>query len=197
MSLYQFNICQKACILIFFLGFRVLYSQEEIFEPNHNFTENQIVYLYGDNVKLRTAPNTQSEVIDLLKIGTQITILEKTDQSQKYNGLDSPWYKIKYKSTTGYILGGLIAIHKTSFNNSTYLIAVKVQGERFYLQTRLLENSKTYIENETEFFNTHFSIKSYDNKGLESIKNMLLIEYMPIDPFANNGGFIYLIQVQS
>ena len=92
---------------------------------NYEFVSNETAYLFGNDVKLREAPSSESEVIDLLKINEEIKIIEKTAFQQLYDGIDWHWYKVEYKDKLGYILGGLISLDRATLGNITFLVSLK------------------------------------------------------------------------
>lgn len=59
-------------LLIFLLIFKIGFGQETRYlSENHEFKTGESVYIFGDDVKLRDQPNTESNVLSLLKIGEQ------------------------------------------------------------------------------------------------------------------------------
>ena len=97
-------------LLFFFSVVFQMVAQEVYITPTKEFEPNQKVYLFGNDVKLREEPNTSSKVISLLKISTEVFVIEKTNKIKLYNGIDWPWYKIKTSNgEEGFLLGGLIS----------------------------------------------------------------------------------------
>lgn len=66
-------------------------------------TKNKIAYVKYDNVNLRKEPSTDSNVVQKLKINTEVTIIEE---------VDSVWNKVKVDGATGYISKELLATEK-------------------------------------------------------------------------------------
>jgi hypothetical protein len=156
------------------------------------FSRNDTAYLFGENVKLRTMPTQDSESLGLLAIGTQVKILEKANHTFKYNGIDWPWYKIQYNDLTGYIVGGLIAMGQKRVGKLICLVSSEIENNRAYIITRVLtDTSKEFYENKSESLadNYGFCLKLFDNKGVEGIKNIVFINYIPESGGANSGGF--------
>lgn len=172
-----------------------LQGQNKYIESITDFSIGEKAYLFGDNVKLRAAPNTSSNVITLLKIATEVKILEKSTNTQLYNGKEWAWYKISSNATIGYVLGGLIALDKKTINNSTYLVSIKKVAvdetyEKTYAITRVINQNKDgYLENISMLDTNVFSLEVYDNKGLDSIENMAYISYMAESCGVNGGGY--------
>ena len=90
-----------------------------------SFRSGDQVYLFGDQVKLRSAPGTEGEVLSLMDIGETVTILEATDKHMMYNGIEWPWYKVQRNEEEGYVLGGLLAIRCQQLDGYTYLCNCK------------------------------------------------------------------------
>lgn len=173
-----------------FLG-NTLYAeaQEVYIEPLKEFTINQKVYLFGNDVKLRKEPNTNSEVVSLLKIASEVIIIEKSDLKQLYNGYMHNWYKVKYKNEEGFILGGLLALDSKKINDSVYLASLKKENEDTYASIRVVNGHNEYIENSSKLKTTTFSIKVYNNKGIDSIKNMIYVDYLAEACGVEGGGY--------
>jgi len=69
--------------------------------------------LIGDKVRVRSKPDTKAETIAELAIGTEVNPTEQTTVMYKHDGIEAPWYKVKFsnggKSTEGFVWGNLIA----------------------------------------------------------------------------------------
>lgn len=179
-------------LILLLLSSTIGFAQEpKYLSENYEFEVGDIVYLFGNDVKLRDSPDTESNVLSLLKIGTEIKILEKTDDSMLFEGIDSPWYKVKYENKTGYVLGALISMDKQRYNSITYLIALKKEGSELFLKTRVLENDKNYTENTVSLATHIFTTTAYGNRGLTNVKSVFGINYMA-EACGVDGGGIYL-----
>lgn len=176
-----------------FLIFNFVNTQEcKYIGIDNEFKSGDIVYLFGDNVNLRTEPTSESETLGLLEIGECIEIVEKTDIEIKLNGIESPWYKVKYAGKIGYILGGLISLTYIRDDNIRCLVNLEKTEDNLYILTRVLSDlTDNYFENKSQFLgdNNGFCLKLFDNKGLESISNILYINYLPESGGANAGGY--------
>mgnify|MGYP000551338401 FL=1 len=64
------------------------------------FKNGESYALFGNDVKFRTAPSSDAEVIELLEIGTDVKILAQTTETLLYNGLESPFFKVSDKLST-------------------------------------------------------------------------------------------------
>ncbi|CAN0602027.1 unnamed protein product, partial [Ectocarpus sp. 12 AP-2014] len=116
----------KNVFLIVLLSVNCVLAQDNSYHyPNFDLKIGGQYFLFGDNVKFRTAPDTNSEVIALLTIGSSVEIIEKSNKILSYNGMDSPFYKVSHKGKTGYILGGLISLEKQEYEDYTYLFTFK------------------------------------------------------------------------
>ncbi|MBV7439818.1 SH3 domain-containing protein [Weeksellaceae bacterium TAE3-ERU29] len=187
----------KLLIILSLVTTFVFAQENKYHELNADFTNGETYYLFGDDVKLRAEPNTDSEVLDLLKIGTPIKIISKTNHTLNYNGLESPFYKVKYQDKMGYILGGLISLEKRGYYKSEYLFAYKKTGEYDYsLIIRYLNAEPGFKEIITNLETPTFSIDIFDNKGVQGIENILYINYLS-EACGVDGGGIYFFQVKN
>lgn len=182
----------KKLIIIFILILKIGFGQNvKYLSEDYEFKNGEIAYMFGNDVKLREQPNTKSNVLTLLKIGEQIEILEKSDTKMEFDGIESPWYKVKANNKIGFVLGILISLDKVTNTNLTYLISLKKDGFKLFAKTRVLENGLDFKENISQLITREFSIKAIGNKGLENIKSILKIDYLAESCGANGGG-IYL-----
>ncbi|MEO9512669.1 MAG: SH3 domain-containing protein [Flavobacteriaceae bacterium] len=154
-----------------------------------SFQPGDQVYLFGNDVKLRATPNTASKVLELLKIGEWVEIIEKTDFSWPYNGFDSPFYKVKYDDMTGYILGGLFSLQRKILNGIPYFFAYSKEGTTLFLNIRSIR-AGTYMVNKVPLANANISIKTMGNLGLKDLDGILYIDYYA-EACGMEGGGIY------
>jgi len=82
------------------------------------------VYTWVDNLRLRSEPDTNSEVVKELKEGDALTFLgEKTDFTKKVNlrgkVYDEPWLKVRTEDDiTGWVFGGAVRFYKPSVDKA-------------------------------------------------------------------------------
>ncbi|WP_422348978.1 SH3 domain-containing protein [Flagellimonas sp.] len=169
------------------------YAQNSYHCPQEecSFQPGQQVYVFGNDVKLRTSPSAESKVLELLKIGEWVEIMEKTNFSWPYKGFDSPFYKVKYDDgVTGYVLGGLLSLERKTLNGENYYFAYSKEGDRIYLHIRNVVNGK-YDEKKISLSNSHFDIKTFGDKGIPGLDGMLYVDYFS-QACGEDGGGIYL-----
>ena len=162
-------------------------------DDSGGFEPGQIVYLFGDQVRLREAPTTESKVLKTLPIGTHMVVQEKHENSWRYKGVDHHFYKVDYKGTKGYVLGGLLALEKKTINNVAHLFGRAKTGDEDYLLIRTLQEDGAFTEKSTRLHNNRFYLKELGTRGLPNIDGALLVDYVAKD-FGNEGGGIYLFQ---
>ena len=157
-------------------------------QPGKNY------YLFGHDVVFRTEPDKKSKVIDVLEIGTEIEIIEKTDKSIDYYGIISNYYKVKYKDSYGYILGSLISLEKKEKGKSTYFYTYGKEDDKYYLILRHLNSLKEINEVVVELKTHDFSLEVYNNKGIDGIEHIIYVNYLA-EACGIEGGGIYLFQI--
>nr|WP_297916797.1 SH3 domain-containing protein [uncultured Allomuricauda sp.] len=158
-----------------------------------SFKSGDQVYVFGNDVKLRSAPKTESDVLKLLKIGEWVEILEKTEFSWPYKGFDSPFYKVKYDTTEGYILGGLLSLERKTLGYTHYYFAVSREGERSFLNMRHRREG-TYLEKKIPIPHENFSIQTLGNKGVYGLDDILFINYHSEACMMEGGGIYFFVQ---
>ncbi|MFL0072758.1 SH3 domain-containing protein [Tenacibaculum maritimum] len=182
----------KKLIILFILISKIGFGQDtKYLSENYEFKIGEIAYMFGNDVKFRDQPNAKSKVLNLLKIGEQIEIMEKSDFKMEFDGIESHWYKVKANDKIGFVLGNLISLDKATNGNLTYLVSLKKDGLKLYAKTRVLENGLDFKENISQLMTGEFSIKAIENKGLENIKSIFKIDYLA-ESCGVNGGGIYL-----
>mgnify|MGYP002619662311 CR=1 FL=1 len=157
--------------------------------------KNGNYHLFGDNVKFRTAPDPDSEVIGLLKFGEEVEITAKTLVKSSFNGIEYPFYKVKYEGQEGYINGGLLSPEKVSTEKNNYLFSLKKNDYEYFLILRYLDSHNEIKEIETALYTNEFTIKTYNNKGLEGVEEIIYIDYFA-EACGVNGGGIYFFRIK-
>ncbi|SHG43869.1 SH3 domain-containing protein [Flagellimonas flava] len=158
-----------------------------------DFQKGEQVYVFGNDVKLRAQPSTSSKVLELLKIGEWVEILEKTEFSWPYRGFESPFYKVKYDQATGYILGGLLSGKRKTLNGKHYYFALAKEGEQTFMNVRHVKNG-TYHEKKVRLKHTDISIKVLDDKGLPGLDGILYLDYLSEACGVESGGVYLFVQ---
>ena len=99
--------------LIFYSSFQFCVAQENVTRHYFQFEIGDTVYLFGDQVNLREAPDVNSKVIAQLKIGHRMNVIGVASSTHFVNGLGAPWYHVRFENTNqqqdGYVWGGLLA----------------------------------------------------------------------------------------
>lgn len=82
-------------------------KQEEEAKPEEPKELNQKAYISSNSVNLRKEPSKSAEVLDVLTINAEVTILTE----------EEGWYKIKVKNQTGYVAKDLVSNKKTEVSS--------------------------------------------------------------------------------
>lgn len=185
------NVILFAFALIANLSFSQYdYENVRILNSDFQFEVGSTEILYGDNVVLRKKPSAESAAVDTLSIGTKVKILENTQEPITVNGKESSWYKVKTKNGTGYIAGGLIALDSREVNGGTYLIITAAVIERPLFRVRYLKDGEFYGK-EGPLDTYSFTIHVHDNRGVEGLESMIVIDFMA-ESCGVDGGYTYL-----
>lgn len=158
-----------------------------------DFNPGEVVYLFGHQVQLREAPTTEAKVLKTLPIGTHMVILEKHENSWRYKGIDSHYYKVDYKGTEGYVLGGLLALDKKTIKGITHFFGRAKIGEVDHLLIRTPQKDGSFTEKSLRLANGQFYLSSLGTKGLPDIDGILLVDFVS-ESCGTEGGGIYLFQ---
>lgn len=181
----------KSAIAVFTALFFVTLSfSQKAHCPECPFLSGQQAYVFGNDVKLRIEPSTESKVLELLKIGEWVEIIEITEASWPYNGYDSRFYKVKYDDMTGYVLGGLLSLEKKTIDGIDYFFAYSKEGDKTYLNIRSVY-SGSLLKKKIPLTNTNINIKVYGSKGVEELDGIIYIDYDSDEDDQEYGG-IYI-----
>lgn len=182
----------KSIVLFLFLCATFVQGQDsKVYYSDYTFESGTKVYVFGDHVTLRSAPTIDAEVLHLLRIGEPVIISKKEEATKIYRGIKSPWYEVTYRGKKGYVLGGLLSLDKIQLKGDTFLFSMSSQNDAYYLNTRLLQENTPYEEVTTRLKNTTFSIKAYNNKGLEGVHTIVLVDYFS-EACGEEGGGTYI-----
>jgi len=95
---------KKISYLIFMIGMMFVFSISAF--------ASQIIVITGNQVRLRTAPNTgNSSTLTLLYSGNELTYLETGSTG---SGCTNVWYKVQYGSSIGYVCGDFAKLETVS-----------------------------------------------------------------------------------
>ncbi len=148
------------------------------------FNQNDVVYLIGDSVKLRSEASTSSSVVKQLAIGTKLTVLKKTEIQQSINGFWMSWYEVQVdKKTTGFVWGGKLAINSSRSNKNTDFIfhfgIEKVVNDEVVFQIRVEKNKKELQHLTFKGFGSpfkQFKFTHFANRGLTNVDDVLYVD---------------------
>src|SRR5690606_38788970 len=157
------------------------------------FNPGSTEQIFANDVKFRKEPDTNSDVIDLLKIGTEIKIIEQSEQTQKFDGVESNWYKIEFNGKTGYVLGALISMRNltTADNKNLYFQIKSDENDRIAIKIRHLLNETEYKEHIFNLIGYEFSVDLLANNGFQNVKNIIAINYLA-EACGVEGGVSYI-----
>jgi hypothetical protein len=129
---------KKILIIIFILISQIGFGQDiKYLSESYEFKNGEITYMFGNDVKLHDQPNTESNVLSLLKIGDKVEIVAKSDKKMEFDGIESPWYKIKVQDKIGFVIGSLISLDAAIYGNLIYLISLKKDGLKLLLMMKM------------------------------------------------------------
>jgi len=177
---------------IFVLSSLVAFSQDENQIPE---LENKSYYLLFDNTNLRNQPGLKSDVVQLLKLGTELKIDGKTTDTYTQNGITHYWYSVtvldntgKETPTKGYIWGGFLAEFMVESKDDpgikfVFGLAKVTKKDDFpttFYQIRVYKDNMELAKHEFQGVgstSTSRTIDIFGNKGVKNITNILQITF--------------------
>lgn len=173
----------KIIFILFVLGLsKTAFCDTE--KEVYSFYQNDIAYVIGDSVKLRSEANTTASVVKQLSIGTRLKVLKNTEIQQSINGFWMSWYEVELdKKTKGYIWGGKLAINSSRSNKNTDYIfhfgIEKVVDNEVVFQIRVEKNHKELQHLSFKGFGSPFKqhkFTNYANRGLSNVDDVLYLD---------------------
>ncbi|WP_298542957.1 hypothetical protein [uncultured Aquimarina sp.] len=169
----------------------------QAYDERYTFSVGDEVHMFGDNVKLRDAPNTDSQTLALLPIDSKAIVLAVEDSLHEYKGISMPWYKVECGDKIGYVVGGLFSFtrYNSKTGNDTYFIyGLEKDAEgSTYATIRAVRDQKMQSEQKVRIFgNGAFEVKHYDNKGVEQMDDIIVIDNYS-EACGIDGGKSYVV----
>lgn len=177
---------------------------------NFRFLKNSKACLFGNNVRLREKPSTESKELKTLQILEKVVLVERTEVKKVINGLESYWVKVQAGASVGYILDYFISSSCTQDRHISYLSRLNVEKGKKYLEFRKVFKGKDGQFNadviKIDVPHADLSIQTLDNKGLIGVSKIIFIKYWAEACgvigggeylFINNGEIIDRIVVEN
>ena len=163
------------------------------------FKVDRTVCLFGDKVNVRSKPSTTATVVANLPIGTEVTIVEKTDVTFTIGGYNTNWYYVKFldkgEEKTGYVWGGLISMASIKIPNpgaADDLFVCSITSwtaqTNFTMTGRLVRNGQVIHTIDFEPISMGFfdpgeyhhcvCIGVSDGHGFKGVKNIVSLEFV-------------------
>ena len=172
---------QKLLFLFFTITF-FTYAQIDSFAyKQKKWKPNEIVYLFGNDVKLRENPTTDSEILGLMPIGAQLQFLETTGETYTIKGHKYPWVKVQYADQIGYIVSSFIALEKMNIYGEVFYLNMSFEPDHNANYAKIRRRNVHYeiVESSvflpTDFKNLQFHF--YDNRKIDGMKNVIEVKY--------------------
>ncbi len=183
-------------LYVVFLGLALQVNSQETkyISPWSSFEANETAYVFGDNTKLRSKPNTDSEVLELMPIGESVRIIKKLDLTFSYNGMEWPWYEVQYSGRSGYTIGGLLCSEKLDSDQHSFYFNYSRTGQQTFLNCRVRINGKDYHEVIFPMETVVYSVEISDGRGLDGVDKVVFINYLAEACGVNGGGAYVFVE---
>lgn len=116
----------RCCLTVTLVTMPVL---KTLAQDGSNVAPGQIRYLLFDDVNLRTEPDTNSEIIKKLSIGSSVKIISETTDTFRLSGVVHYWYEVEVANkdinrseVKGYLWGGFFAKQRLESKNDPGVI---------------------------------------------------------------------------
>ncbi|WP_194851703.1 SH3 domain-containing protein [Nonlabens antarcticus] len=168
-------------ILFFIFILPILIIAQPYHSLNNEPSKGDVYYTFGDNVNLRKAPDSGSEIVGNLPINTRVTVLEvATNKIDVSGGLELPWFKIGTKDMIiGYIASGLLALNSDNLKDgSSLLYTYRMEGEKTGLSYRKAHKQGGYTDlGFQELLTSEIQVKLMNSQGLSGIDHLVRVDY--------------------
>jgi hypothetical protein len=149
-------------------------------------------YVIGDKARVRVEVDLKAEVVAELPIGTEVVPTEQIEHQTIINGVDAPWYRVKFThkgaAKEGFIWGNLIA--KGAAKSKDGLIFMFGTGRKqkdlsvgteFTSQFRVAKHGKELAKLEIKEgvdFKSKQNITLTGGRGLDGVQNIFSVEFL-------------------
>lgn len=100
----------KLCFLFLTIAFSLFSQNDNIYYLEINTDKGDTCSIYSDVANIREGAGINYPIVDKIKCGNEVSILDQVNETEIVDGISSPWIKIKYRigniSKEGYIWGG-------------------------------------------------------------------------------------------
>lgn len=169
---------KQTLFLLFLLAGTCAFAQDEF---AFHYDPQQVVYVLGDSIHVRSEPNTKAKSVAQLPVGTRLKILKISDESMDLNGFRMPWYLVQIDNKRkGYIWGGKLAME--SFRSSKnpdivfhFGLEKQVDGVATF-QVRVEKDRKELQRLSFEGFGSALKphvFTNFGNRGLTNVDDVL------------------------
>jgi hypothetical protein len=155
-------------------------------------TLNKPHRLIGDKVRVRSAPDAQATVKGELPLGHEVVPLEQTSSTLTVDGVEAPWYKVRYKhagkNREGFIWGNLIArVFAKGDKGELFLFGTArrqqpiTEGTEYTSQVRVVLDGKQLARLEVKegtSFEAKHEAKLTNGRGLEGVQNIFAVKFI-------------------
>ena len=157
-------------------------GQEAVRRHYFQFEVGEMAFLFGDHVNIRQQPDVNSKMIAQLEIGHQMAIINETRSAYTINGMEAPWYLVRFefkgREIQGYIWGGLLAQYRLISIDSVafYYGLVHVDERKLTAEMRAVKGK--HIVSKVSFQTVgdldHYTFGWLDNgRGVANIKQLI------------------------
>jgi len=185
--------------LVLLLTANVFAQTPEVeFDTYAESKQNASKYLLADDVAMRDCPSTYCEKLTTIRIGTNVRLLEKTEEAQELNGITSRWYKVKMGPQEGWIWGGLIS-QKTFVSQANAEVRF-VFGEAGYnsddekqFQLRAVKNGVELDKMIIASDSLHYAnVQNIGNEGMKNVDDIIVLNTIT-DSCEVEGKSLYIL----
>lgn len=179
---------QKLFLAIIFTPF-VIFAQEGSIPYLKLNTPHRLI---GHKVRVRAAADNKAKVQAELSIGTEIVPLEQSVTTMAVDGVEAPWYRVRYARdgghSEGYIWGNLIAkAYAESKDGKVFLFGTGrrqkdlSEGTEFTSQARVALDGEELARLEVKEgvgFQSQQEAQLSDGRGLEGVEAIFRIGFL-------------------
>jgi hypothetical protein len=153
--------------------------------------QNEVCFSMNNTQLFADSTMSSASLLEI-ELNTPLKIVERLVKTDKINGVEFPWYKVKVGKTVGYMNAYDIAVSRVKLTNSqgepcyalVNIDAFSKLSNLFDLRVKLVKNKIEIGQmsfesfstvDEAGIFNYDISAKVLNNRGLRGAKNVLAI----------------------
>lgn len=182
-------------VLSLFCLTTALSQDRQYFGLYANYAKGDTSYTYENNVTLLKTPSEDTDTLAILPIGALVIIDSTYETDYDVEWVKPNFYPIRYNGMKGYVPGHTLGIAKFSYPELQIHLIFNYPDKQDYNEQKLtykeLYGDTVIYENVIALQTPLFHLYSIGKKGLDSLEDLIVVEYIAQACGEQGGKDIY------